>query len=80
MHTELPEDLAFTKEQDDIKDPKEFTYEYLLVLSRYTIPVDKEEKLFYKWEDSLLWPASEISFKMYNSFMESTFVHDHAVS
>ena len=24
--------------------------------------------------------ASKISFKMYNSFMESTFVHDHAVS
>ena len=39
LHTELPEDLAFTKEQDDIENPKEFDYDYLLVLSRYTIPV-----------------------------------------
>ena len=39
MHTELPEDIAFTKEQDDIENPKEFDYSYLLVLSRFTIPV-----------------------------------------
>lgn len=39
LHTELPEDLAFTKKQDDIKDVKEFDYTYLLVLSRFTIPV-----------------------------------------
>ena len=39
MHTELPEDIAFTKAQDDIENPKEFDYSYLLVLSRFTVPV-----------------------------------------
>jgi len=39
LHTELPDDLAFTKEQEDIEDPKEFNYTYLLVMSRFTIPV-----------------------------------------
>ena len=43
LHTELPDDLAFTKEQDDIKDPKEFNYEYMLVLSRYTVPLKKKQ-------------------------------------
>mmetsp|Transcript_16083 Transcript_16083/g.11323 ORF Transcript_16083/g.11323 Transcript_16083/m.11323 type:complete len:136 (-) Transcript_16083:332-739(-) len=35
LHKEIPEDLNFTKEQDDIDDPKEFEYDYLLVLSKY---------------------------------------------
>ena len=26
------------------------------------------EKLFYKWEDSVLWPASEVSFTFKASF------------
>ena len=34
LHTELPDDIAFTKTCDEIKDPKEFDYEYLLVLTR----------------------------------------------
>ena len=74
MHTELPDDIAFTKEQDDIEDPKEFNYTYLLVLSRYTVAVKQAagvktpEKLFYKWEDSVLWPASEVSFTFKASF------------
>ena len=74
LHTELPDDLAFTKEQDDIDDPKEFNYTYLLIMSRFTIPVksapgEKEpEKLFYKWEDSVLWPASEVSFTFKATF------------
>jgi len=63
IHTELPDDIAFTKEQDDIENPKEFDYAYLLVLSRFTVPVKQaDEKLYYKWEDSVLWPASDISF------------------
>ena len=65
MHTELPEDLEFTKVQPDIKDPKEFNYSHLLVLSKFTTPrisaaaKGKEklassnfaDKAFYKWED-----------------------------
>lgn len=38
MHTELPLDLDFTKLQKDVKDPKEFDYQYLLVMSRFTTP------------------------------------------
>jgi protein BCP1 len=38
MHAQLPDDLSFTKEQDDIEDPKEFNYDYLLVLSKFTVP------------------------------------------
>lgn len=34
LHTELPGDLDFTKEQDDITDLKEFDYQYLLVISK----------------------------------------------
>ena len=73
MHIELPEDLEFTKQQDDIKDPKEFNYSYLLVLSKYTLPqsfrpsTDKD-KAFYKWEDQVLWPASELSFTYPSTF------------
>ena len=71
MHTELPEDLSFTKEQDDIKDIQEFNYDYLLVLSRFTVPVKSrgmDDKLFYKWEDNILWPASEVSFTFKGTF------------
>ena len=75
MHTELPADLAFTKEQDDIEDPKEFDYDFLVVLSRYTVPVEgqgedaaQSEKLFYKWEDSVLWPAADVSFTFKATF------------
>lgn len=34
LHGQLPEDIKFTKKQDDIKDPKEFDYEYILAISR----------------------------------------------
>ena len=34
MLSELAEDLAWTKQQDDIKDPKEFDYQYVLVISK----------------------------------------------
>ena len=84
MHTELPADLAFTKEQDDIKDPKEFNYDYLLILSRYTVPVKQKEsvkgpgtaaddiegteKLYYKWEDTVLLPQADVSFQFKAEF------------
>mmetsp|Transcript_28403 Transcript_28403/g.27355 ORF Transcript_28403/g.27355 Transcript_28403/m.27355 type:complete len:96 (+) Transcript_28403:40-327(+) len=38
LHSSLPEDLKFTKKQDDIQDQREFDYEYLLVISRFTVP------------------------------------------
>jgi len=44
LHTELPDDLEFTKAQDDIDEPKEFNYKYLLVLSRFTRQIDKDTK------------------------------------
>jgi len=37
LHTQLPEDLKFTKEQDDVIDKKEFDYEYLIVISKFTV-------------------------------------------
>jgi hypothetical protein len=36
----IPEDIKFTKKQDDIEDPREFDYDYLLAISRFTIPND----------------------------------------
>jgi hypothetical protein len=37
LHGAIPEDIKFTKKQDDIEDPREFDYEYLLVITRFTI-------------------------------------------
>ena len=81
MHSELSDDLEFTKEQPDITDPKEFNYSHLLILSKFTTPkgsVDKAatdkteasvtDRAFYKWEDQVLWPESEISFTFLSTF------------
>ena len=38
LHEQIPEDLRFTMEQDDIENPKEFKYEYLLCVSKFAIP------------------------------------------
>ncbi len=37
LHETLPEDIRFTKKQDDIEDPREFDYQYILVISRFSI-------------------------------------------
>jgi len=37
LHETLPDDIKFTKKQDDIEDPREFDYQYILVISRYSI-------------------------------------------
>ena len=42
LHEALPEDIKFTKKQDDVEDPREFDYHYLLVISRYTIENPKK--------------------------------------
>ena len=78
LHEQLPEDLAFTKEQDDIEDPKEFEYEYLLVLSKFTVPNElvakgqhkKEDRLYYHWEDQVFEKHSELVFNFLTTFKE----------
>jgi hypothetical protein len=76
LHTQLPEDLAFTKEQDDIKDKKEFDYDYLLVMNKFTVDNElvskaknqqtfvptRDSRLYYRWEDDILESAAKISF------------------
>ena len=44
LHTELPNDLEFTKAQDDIENPNEFNYQYLLVISKFTRSVNSSTK------------------------------------
>lgn len=43
LHESIPEDIKFTKKQDDIEDPREFDYEYLLVITRYTVENDQNK-------------------------------------
>jgi hypothetical protein len=82
LHESLPEDLKFTKKQDDIEDPREFDYTYLLVISRYSIenarrkgPDAKkqktEEKLYYKAEDDLFLRHCEASFSFKTIYRET---------
>ena len=83
MHTQLPGDLDFTKVQDDITDPKEFNYDYLLVLSKFTIPNElvennieykqnpkRQDRLYYRWEDDIFEAAAECSFCYQGTFKE----------
>ena len=45
-----------------------------MVLSRFTVPVsgggdnETKEKLFYKWEDALLWKVADVSFTFKATF------------
>jgi hypothetical protein len=71
MHSEFPEDLQWTKQQDDISDPKEFDYQYVLVITRYTVPTKRaqdNEKYFYHCEDKFLWAKAEHSFSFLTTF------------
>lgn len=82
LHGQLPDDLEFTKEQDDIEEPAEFDYDYLLVLTKFTIPneiVDSikkgkqaavEHRLYYRWEDQVFEPHAAISFNFLSTFKE----------
>ena len=45
LHETLPEDIRFTKKQDDIQDPKEFDYQYILVISRYSIENKRRQQV-----------------------------------
>lgn len=77
LHKELPDDLAFTKEQDDIDDPKEFDYDYLLVLSKYatknqqTEDAEGQQRMYYKWEDEVFEKESEMSFTYLTTFADT---------
>ena len=79
MHRALPDDLKFTKKQDDIKDPREFDYEYLLVISRFTRENKKKgkgkqesagERLYYKYEDEVMSKGAEVCFEFKTRFKE----------
>jgi hypothetical protein len=81
LHQSLPEDIRFTKKQDDIEDPKEFDYHYLLVISRYSVENESrmgqkkqkvQEKLYYKSEDDLFSKNAEVSFSFKTIFRETT--------
>ena len=82
LHEGLPEDIKFTKKQDDVEDPREFDYQYLLVISRYSIENARrgasdqkrqktEEKLYYKAEDELFLRNAELSFSFKTIFRET---------
>ena len=45
LHETLPEDIRFTKKQDDIQDPKEFDYQFILVISRYSIENKRRQQV-----------------------------------
>ena len=72
-------DLEFTKEQDDIKDPKEFDYDYLLVISKFAVPSEKvkggkasrKERLYFKWEDDPFEKEATVSFEFLTSYKET---------
>ena len=79
LHSDLPEDLQWTKKQDDIKDIREFDYQYLLVISKYTIPTGKQSqkrqkqtpednRMYYHIEDKIFWPEAEASFTFMTTF------------
>ncbi|CDW91073.1 UNKNOWN [Stylonychia lemnae] len=83
LHSSLPEDIKFTKKQDDIEDPREFDYQYLLCITRYTIENEKRDglkkqkteggntKLYYKAEDELFSRHAEVSFSFKTIFRET---------
>eukprot|EP00347_Sterkiella_histriomuscorum_P017446 403349340 len=87
LHSSIPEDIKFTKKQDDIEDPREFDYEYLLAITRYTVdnmdlkknknqtqqeqPKTGNTKMFYKPEDELFSRHAEVQFSYKTTFRET---------
>jgi hypothetical protein len=76
LHTNMPEDVAFTKVQDDIKDAREFNYDFLLVISKFSIPnaevkgYTRKNRLYYRWEDAVFERDAEITFEYLSQFKE----------
>lgn len=67
LHQQLPDDLKFTMEQDDIKDPSEFKYDHLLVISKFTVSNEnlnptRDDRLYYRWEDDVFESKALVSF------------------
>lgn len=76
LHQQLPEDLDFTMQQDDIADPKEFKYDYLLFISKFAVENDKvstftrNDRLYFRWEDDVFEKQAVHSFWFQSSFKE----------
>ena len=62
LYNQLPEDLEFTKKQDDIKDPTEFNFDYYIIMSRYQIKASSSTRLYFKAEDEVFSAKQEFSF------------------
>ena len=82
LHESIPEDIKFTKKQDDVEDPREFDYQYLMVISRYAVENSRksatdqkrqkiDEKIYYKAEDELFLRSAELSFSFKTIFRET---------
>ena len=59
-----------------MKDPKEFNYDYLLVISKFTVPntvadqTQKEDRIFYRWEDDIFQKNAIVDFSYLSTFKE----------
>ena len=69
LHNQIPEDLVFTRKEDEIKEPREFIYDYLLIISKFSVPnaasatnPERKDRLYYRWEDDVFERDAEISF------------------
>jgi len=59
-------------------DAKEFAYEYLLIMTRFTVPNEevtkdghkKEDRLYYHWEDQVFEKHAVSSFHFLSTFKE----------
>jgi len=63
----IPDDIEFTKKQDDIKDPSEYDFDYFLGISKWS-PND----LFFKAEEEKFVAGSTVSFKFTYKTREGT--------
>ena len=63
-------------EQDDIKDPKEFKYDYILFISKFAVENEKvknftrNDRLYFRWEDDVFEKQAAHSFWFQSSFKE----------
>ena len=76
LHEQLPADLEFTMKQDDITNPKEFKYDYILVLSKFSVDnnsvktMARKDRLYYRWEDDIFEREAVVSFQFQSTFKE----------
>ena len=77
LHSQIPEDLSFTRKCEEITEPREFIYDYLLIISKFSVPnasiatnPDRKERLYYRWEDDVFERDAEVSFCYQTTFKE----------